>query len=245
MIHLALPCGCAETTFMGQKRPNLCEHGNLFVKVDESGGSKPLPKPLKRTRRRETAAEKKARLRFNDVVKGWPCWFRATRPCEVCGGDGQVQSIEIEPDCCGKLNSAGECRGDCAIPKEVQEIDVCPACEGDGKHHCGYPKDAHHLIPKDFIRQRFRGITTEEQLLVVLFNPLIGAPLCRKAHDSVEAGSDRIWWEDLSDECLEYVSSLPDFMLLRLELECPKRDLQPPPKQNQEAAIGLPGRSSR
>lgn len=54
--------------------------------------------------------------------------------------------------------------------------------------------------------------------------PLIGAPLCRYgAHEPVEKGTDRIYWEDLSEECLEYVGSLPDFMLLRLELECPKR----------------------
>jgi len=197
MIRTAKPCGCTQQPVMGAKRPKLCDHGNLFEKPADA--SKPR-RPLKRTQRRETAAERRARLHFNEVVKGWRCWFEATRPCEVCGGSGWT----------GQSSTA---------------MNYCLVCQGDGRHHCGGGfKDAHHLIPKDFIRQRYRGIANEEQLLAVLFNPLIGAPLCRKAHDAVEAGSDHIYWEDLSEECLEYVSGLPDFMLLRLERECPKRE---------------------
>lgn len=59
----------------------------------------------------------------------------------------------------------------------------------------------------------------------VLFNPKIGAPLCRKAHDRIESGADQIYWEDLTDDCIEYVFSLPDFVALRLEEECPKHPI--------------------
>jgi hypothetical protein len=197
--RVALPCGCSQESFMGQKRPTLCDHGNLFEKP--ASASKPR-RPLKRTQRRETAAERRARDHFNDVVKSWRCWFSKHRPCGLCHGGGEIRS------------HAGY----------GATWMTCFECGGVGKHNCTYPKDAHHLIPKDFIRQRYRGIASEEKLLAVLFNPLIGAPLCRKAHDAIEAGSDHIYWEDLSEECLEYVSGLPDFMLLRLERECPKRE---------------------
>lgn len=89
-------------------------------------------------------------------------------------------------------------------------------------HKCDGPRDAHHLIPKDFIRQRCSD-WPEKDLLRVLYNPLIGAPLCRRAHNEIEARNEFIYWDELSDECLEYVSTLPDFFMLRLELESPKR----------------------
>lgn len=154
---------------------------------------------LKRTQRRESALERRAREHFNETVKDWPCWFRS-RPgerikgeCEDCGGEGAM---------------AGE---------------QCSSCRGYGRHHCEGRKDAHHLIPKQYIRRMFQAVLPEPEFVAILFNPLIGAPLCRKAHDSIERGFDRIYWQDLSDECIEYVSSLPDFMLIELERKCPKR----------------------
>jgi hypothetical protein len=207
------PSGCCEKDIGYSKAhvPQTCDHGELLVYTKQLGRSTGTGKRStpKRTWRRETAAEKKARLHFNAVVKSWRCWFRAMRPCERCEGAGEIAV---------PLISGGVEYG----PGYAD----CPVCHGDGKHHCSGPKDAHHLIPKNFIRQRFRGLLPEDELLEILFNPLIGAPLCRKAHDAVEAGSDRIYWQDLTDECLEYVGSLPDFMLLRLERECLKRPEQ-------------------
>ena len=91
-------------------------------------------------------------------------------------------------------------------------------------HVCSFPLDAHHLIPKQFIKQRLD--LPEDELLAILFHPLIGAPLCRAAHDAVERGTDRIYWDELSPECIQFASppSLPEFMALRLEKECPKRE---------------------
>lgn len=91
-------------------------------------------------------------------------------------------------------------------------------------HHCTFPLDAHHLIPKQFIRQRLE-VPDEAELLAVLYHPLIGAPLCRAAHEAVERGGDRIYWEELSEECIRFVAGLPEFMTLRLEEECPKREV--------------------
>jgi hypothetical protein len=208
----ATSTGCCEKDIGASKAhiPQTCEHGEIFL-YTKAFGSKPRKpmrrrsSPLKRTRRRETAAEKRARLHFNEVVKSWPCWFSWHRPCERCEGGGEIAV---------PLRSGG-------VEYGPQFID-CPVCNGDGKHHCTHPKDSHHLVPKDFIRQRFRTLP-EPELLSILFNPLIGAPICRKAHEAVESGNDKIYWQDLTEECLEYVGSLPESVLVRLEIECPKR----------------------
>jgi hypothetical protein len=127
---------------------------------------------LSRSRRSESAAERRAREDFNRAVMQWPCFFHRHRE----------------------------------------------------DHVCDYPLDAHHLIPKDFIRLRFSELE-EEELLPILFNPLIGAPLCRLAHNQVEGRVDYIYFEELSPELLAYVGGLPDFMQMRLEEESPKREV--------------------
>jgi hypothetical protein len=213
-------CGCTVPVIMGKKTPERCEeHGKLFLGKSlgydvtglPSGGTTVMverprrrSKPLKRTRRKETKAERAARDNFNDKVKFKACWFRWHRPCERCDGTGWMRQFGL-------------------LPGEPDEAVRCRVCDGDGKHHCEGRKDAHHLIPKQFIRKRFQGVLPEDRLVAILFNPKIGAPLCRKAHDRIESGADRIYWSDLTDECIEYVGSLPDFVLLRLEEESPKR----------------------
>jgi hypothetical protein len=204
-VWIARGCGCTYTGVMGAKRPRICDaHGNIFQSEKALAQSNPAtPRKgsgLKRTQRRESAAEKRARLHFNETVKAWPCWFKLHRPCDVCGGEGQASS---------------------AITGD--RVFWCSTCDGTGQHVCSGRKDAHHLVPKSFLRQRFEAVLPEEEFVAILFNPKIGAPLCRKAHDAIESGRDRICWEDLSDDCIEYVSSLPDFVLMRLELESPKR----------------------
>lgn len=44
--------------------------------------------------------------------------------CPHCNGEGHVD--DVEPDCCGNTTSSGECRGDCAVPKQVQV--PCASC---------------------------------------------------------------------------------------------------------------------
>lgn len=106
-------------------------------------------------------------------------------------------------------------------------------------HVCDGRLDAHHLVPKQFIRTRFSTLP-EPDLLAILFHPHIGAPLCRVAHEQVTRRSEYVYWHELSEECLELVGSLPDFMLLRLEAESPKRKLPSSPDlptNNGEAAL--------
>lgn len=202
--HLPHPtdCDCEFITGTGQKRPTSCPHGNRY-ETEAQINPRKRGSTLKRTQRRESAAERAAREHFNETVKAWPCWFRLHRYCERCEGTG-----------IGKLTWRAE---------TGTTAHTCDSCRGTHRHVCEGPKDAHHLIPKQFIRQRFEAVLPEPEFVAILFNPKIGAPLCRKAHDRIESGADRIYFEDLSDECLEYVGSLPDFMLMRLELKCPKR----------------------
>jgi len=87
-------------------------------------------------------------------------------------------------------------------------------------HVCEGRKDPHHLLPARAIRQHFMG-RDEAELLAVLYAPAIGCPLCRRAHDLVEAGIERIWWEELTPECIELATSVG--MEGRLRLACPER----------------------
>lgn len=48
------------------------------------------------------------------------------RPCPNCDGSGVT--VGVEPECCGNTTSSGECRGDCAVPRQVEES--CP-CGGE------------------------------------------------------------------------------------------------------------------
>jgi hypothetical protein len=236
MKYLTRNCSCTHRTYTGQARPEKCVHGNRFQtdaelnppprkplpakspkrQAEEDRGARPRRRSgLKQTQRRETAAEKRARLHFKEIVKARKCWFAWHRPCERCGGKGET-----------KL--AGDMWW------------VCTACNGDGRHHCEGRKDAHHLVPQRFTRRMFQGVLSEADFVAILHNPLIGAPLCRKAHDLIEAKRDRIYFEDLTPECIEYVGALPDFVLIELERQCPKR----PEPSNQEAATAVSVRSS-
>ncbi len=49
--------------------------------------------------------------------------------CPICSGQGWF--VTVEPDCCGRVSELGYCRGDCAVPREVQA--VCGACGGSGQ----------------------------------------------------------------------------------------------------------------
>jgi len=116
-------------------------------------------------------------------------------------------------------------------------------------HSCTYPLDAHHIIPKGWIKRELSMLPAAE-LVELAWNPLIGAPLCRGAHEAVERGVADIYRDELNPDlfayCEQFDADHPDLRSLveQLVSRCPARDLQQPPKQNPKAAIGLPGRSS-
>lgn len=47
-------------------------------------------------------------------------------PCPYCGGSAFVD--DVEPECCGNTTTSGECRGDCAVPRQVEV--PCASCDG-------------------------------------------------------------------------------------------------------------------
>lgn len=104
-------------------------------------------------------------------------------------------------------------------------------------HKCSGPKDAHHLIEKQWIRRNYADLPSAE-LAAILFDPRIGSPLCRYgAHDPITRKATRIYWDELTDECIELCREVDQkyldrptsagirrqSMLARLEHECPKR----------------------
>lgn len=69
------------------------------------------------------------------------CKLRALLPqrtvdCPNCD-NGVI--LGVEPECCGNTTSSGECRGDCAVPRPVEE--QCPACCGEGQQPAGSPAE--------------------------------------------------------------------------------------------------------
>lgn len=104
----------------------------------------------------------------------------------------------------------------------------CFARENRPGHRCAGRKDAHHLIPKDWIRQTFRDLP-EPALLAILFEPLIGCPACRAFHIALEQRTDFIHWDELEPEAIEFCQRIDakypghPSMLARLEIESPKR----------------------
>lgn len=102
-------------------------------------------------------------------------------------------------------------------------------------HRCSYPLDAHHLVPKQFVTANFSDLPPDAYLAII-FNPLIGAPLCRRAHDQVTLHHESIHWEELRVEAIEFCESVDrtwleiptssgtrrQSMLERLKLENPE-----------------------
>jgi hypothetical protein len=78
--YAALPCGCAQEIFIGQKRPTHCECGNLFEKVRPEGAKKPSRWPMKRGRGFAASNAQQAKVRG--------------RSCLICGRDRHEATID-------------------------------------------------------------------------------------------------------------------------------------------------------
>lgn len=94
-------------------------------------------------------------------------------------------------------------------------------------HHCSYPLDAHHLIPKSWIKRELT--LPPEEIVEIAWNPLIGAPLCRGAHNQVEQGTAYIFRDELEPDLIAFCErfdaehSDQRSLLERLYLESPER----------------------
>jgi hypothetical protein len=93
-------------------------------------------------------------------------------------------------------------------------------------HTCWGDIDPHHLVPASWIKQTFRDLPDVE-LADILYAPIIGTPLCRKAHEAVEARTEFIHWHELDPELIEFCKAIEakypgrPSMLERLKLESP------------------------
>jgi hypothetical protein len=102
-------------------------------------------------------------------------------------------------------------------------------------HVCDGPKDAHHLIEKQWIKRYF-GDLPEDELLEILFATIIGCPLCRYgAHEPVTRKTARIYFDELDPDLIDFCIRIDEryalpsrpSILARLEIECPKREAAP------------------
>jgi hypothetical protein len=145
---------------------------------------------LGRTAPRETAAERRARQCFAEVVagKGRFCFF-------------------------ADVTEAGE-------PRRPD-------------HQCSGCLDPHHLIAKNWIQRHFNDLP-EDELLAIKYAPIIGCPLCRKAHEGVPANlkpGDRVFYEELDEDLIAFCERIDrryakrgrPSMAARLLVECPPR----------------------
>lgn len=97
-------------------------------------------------------------------------------------------------------------------------------------HSCWGRKDPHHLIPARFIKAHY-GDLPDPELADILYAPIIGVPLCRRAHDAVERHSDYVYRHELDPalivQCQEWERRYPDrrSLLEQLRLESPVREV--------------------
>jgi hypothetical protein len=95
-------------------------------------------------------------------------------------------------------------------------------------HTCRYPLDAHHVLSKGWLKRELDLPPSE--LVALMYDPIIGDPLCRKAHDAVEYSPDEyIYRDELNPDlilfCERFDAEHPEqrSLLARLYVECPER----------------------
>lgn len=107
--------------------------------------------------------------------------------------------------------------------------EACWAKTARHGHVCRGRIEAHHILPLDWWRKAF-GDLPEDELLALMYAPVIGAPLCGGFHVAVTPGvggrKDFIYFNELDRELIEHCERLdleyPNRgVLARLEFECP------------------------
>jgi hypothetical protein len=82
-------------------------------------------------------------------------------------------------------------------------------------HLCWGDIDPHHIVPVDYMEKQL-GLPFD-----VMYDPLLGVPLCRVGHTEVEDRNDFIYWDELDPEAVDFCRK--HGLLPRLELESPRR----------------------
>ncbi len=93
-------------------------------------------------------------------------------------------------------------------------------------HRCWGPVDPHHLVPAEWIRRTFADLP-DDDLALILYEPVIGAPVCRAFHEALENRSEVIAWHELDDEAKLFCQRIDEqhpghqSMYERLKVESP------------------------
>ena len=107
--------------------------------------------------------------------------------------------------------------------------EICWAKEARPGHRCRGNVEAHHVIEANWWRTAF-GDLPEEELLKLVYNAVIGAPLCAGFHADVTprvgGKRDHIYFGELDRELIEHCERLDleypgRGVLARLQHECP------------------------
>jgi hypothetical protein len=111
--------------------------------------------------------------------------------------------------------------------EEFHQIVVSLGCWAKEKregHVCTGHIQAHHVMEAQWWRRVF-GDLPEEELIALVYDPVIGAPLCGGFHAGVTAKRETIHFHELDRELIEHCERLDlkypgRGVLARLRLEC-------------------------
>lgn len=90
------------------------------------------------------------------------------------------------------------------------------------EHRCWGPMDPHHLVKAEWIRKTFADLP-EDQLLAILYAPIIGCPTCRQGHQEIETRKVVIYQDELDPDCIDFCQRQGRGMYGRLLMACPER----------------------
>lgn len=133
-------------------------------------------------------------------------------------GSGPRRSVKRESL---EERAARDAFNDIVLQGFMDEPNPCLFSVTRSDHECAGVMDAHHLIEKQFLRDRFCDLP-EDELLAIVYDPRIGVPLCRAgAHDPVTRHSDYVYLDELPLEATDFAADHQ--IVFRLERECPAR----------------------
>lgn len=97
----------------------------------------------------------------------------------------------------------------------------CWLAENRDGHECDGPLQAHHALKKSAIWFEYRARLTERALLAIMYDPVIGLPVCEGGHGLITVRSVRIHYEELPGEMITFAREIG--MVGRLLIDNPKR----------------------
>lgn len=141
--RVALPCGCTQETFMGQKRDLYCNCGNFFVKP--AVAKKPRRKPAKRSEPKRIWTDARAKVDLE-------------AKCRVCGWT-PIHTEELDAaHAMGRKYDRPAHTGTKTL--YVNPLDIVPLCPAFAPERCHQRFDAHELdlLPHLALEEQTRAV---------------------------------------------------------------------------------------